>query len=121
MTDLRIIQQVQEKFIRERKWDRFASSQVFTHLIEELGEIASYLLYKEEYKVAGAGHKINEKDLQIEFGQAFSLFMQLAILADVDLETAWEDEMKQMEDRFSTVIWRELADRKSEDQKSIEK
>ena len=121
MTDLRMIQQVQEKFIRERKWDRFASTQVFAHLIEELGEIASDLLYREAYKVGGAGHKRNEKDLQIEFGQAFSLFLQLAILANVDLETAWEQEMKQMEDRFSIAVWRELAGEESQDRKSIEK
>ncbi len=111
MTDLRKIQTIQKKFILERKWERFNGTQVLTHLIEELGEIGSYLLYDEKYKVKGAGHENKENNIESEFAQSFVLFLQLAILAKVDLESAWEKEIKLMEKRFPKDIWQELAEK----------
>ena len=94
--DLKQIQEIQTKTILDRKWDRFSATQVFSHLIEELGEIVSHFLYVEEYKVKGIGHKENDTNLSQEFGQAFNLFLQLAYLAKVDLESAWLQENEKM-------------------------
>ena len=108
--DLSKIQDKQKQFILSRKWERFSSSQVFSHLIEELGEIASHFLYEERYKVKGAGHHGNESSLDQEFAQAFNLFLQIAIKEGVDLEKAWIDENKRNENRFSKEKWLDLAE-----------
>ena len=112
--DLSDIQEKQKQFILARKWERFPSSQVFVHLIEELGEIASHFLYDERYKVKGAGHMGKEGDIGQEFAQAFNLFLQLTIKEGVDLEKAWIDENKRNEKRFSRDKWLQLAKEDSE-------
>ena len=108
--DLSKIQEKQKRFILARKWERFPSSQIFSHLVEELGEIASHFLYDERYKVKGAGHHGNESKIDQEFAQAFNLFLQLAIKEGVDLEKAWIEENKRNEDRFSKEKWSKLAE-----------
>ncbi|MHA2032726.1 MAG: hypothetical protein ACW99A_09935 [Candidatus Kariarchaeaceae archaeon] len=107
--DLHDIQAKQQELIIERRWDRFQATQVFSHLIEELGEIVSYFLYKEEYKVKGIGHDGNNSNLEEEFGQAFNLFLQLAFLAKVDLSKAWEREHERIKTRFPKEEWQKLA------------
>ena len=109
MVHLSDIQESQRNFVESRKWDRFKGTQVFTHLIEELGEIGSHLLYNEKYKVSGAGHKQETINVDQEFAQSFNLLLQLAIIADVNLEDAWDKERQLMESRFSTDVWYELA------------
>lgn len=108
--DLSKLQEKQKQFILARKWERFPSSQIFSHLIEELGEIASHFLYDEQYKIKGAGHQGKDSSIEQEFAQAFNLFLQLAIKEDVDLETAWIEENKRNETRFSKEKWTELAE-----------
>ncbi|OLS28643.1 MAG: hypothetical protein HeimC2_05300 [Candidatus Heimdallarchaeota archaeon LC_2] len=110
--DLKQIQEIQVKTILDRKWDRFNATQVFSHLIEELGEIVSHFLYEEKYKVTGIGHKENKTNLNEEFGQAFNLFLQLAYLANVDLESAWREENEKMDTRFPKEEWQNLAESK---------
>lgn len=105
------IQERQKKFVESRRWDRFSPTQVFSHLVEELGEVVRFFLYKEGYKVKGAGHEgVKESDIGREFAQAFNLFLQLAIAADVDLENEWLKEIERMEDRFSEKVWKDLAE-----------
>ena len=109
--ELSEIQKMQREFILERRWDRFRPSQIFAHLIEELGEIASYLLFEEGYKKEGLGHKRTERTyLQREFAQVFNLFLQLAIHFDIDLESSWIEEMARMETRFNAKSWREYLE-----------
>ena len=110
MTSLREIQQSQKEFILSRKWERFSGTQVFSHLIEELGEIIKHFLYDEKYKVKGAGHEGKTEGLQEEFAQAFNLFLQLAIKANVDLEHAWLMEYERNKSRFPKEIWEQLAE-----------
>ncbi|MCE7737159.1 MAG: hypothetical protein GPJ54_19890 [Candidatus Heimdallarchaeota archaeon] len=107
--DLGEIQLKQQKMILERKWERFNATQVFSHLIEELGEIVSHFLYEENYKVKGIGHQGNDTNLEEEFGQAFNLFLQLAFLAKVDLSSAWITEYEKMKTRFPKDEWQKLA------------
>jgi NTP pyrophosphatase (non-canonical NTP hydrolase) len=107
--DLKEIQIKQQKFIEERKWQRFSSTEVFVHLIEELGEVGSHLLYASKYKVKGAGHAGNEDQVSQELAQAFNLFLQICIHLDVDLEDAWEQEYQRNLERFDPVIWQKLA------------
>jgi len=111
--DLKEIQAHQNEFILARKWTRFSATQIFSHLIEELGEIVSYFLYEEKYKVKGAGHRGTEDKLDQEFAQAFNLFLQLAIHANVDLEKAWLKERNLMTKRFNIDLWEKLADDES--------
>jgi len=106
--ELSEIQKKQREFILERRWNTFPASQVFTHLLEELGEIASYMLYEEGYKKEGLGHKrADSENLQREFAQVFNLFLQLAIHFGIDLEQVWKDELERMKARFDVKSWQE--------------
>lgn len=105
--DLREVQRRFREFERERGWHLFPASQVFVHLVEELGEIGNYILHEEGYKKAGLGHEgVNRGDLGREFAQAFALFIQLANHFDVDLESAVLEELSRMEKRFPVEKWR---------------
>lgn len=105
---LRDLQTLKSKFEHERGWDKFPASQVFAHLIEELGEISRYITTEEGYKAIGLGHSAPEKgQLKREFAQSFSLFIQLANHFNVDLESAVIDEVEIMKERFPAEDWAE--------------
>jgi NTP pyrophosphatase (non-canonical NTP hydrolase) len=107
--DLRRLQQIKAAFEKERGWNKFPASQVFGHLIEELGEISRYISYEEGYKIPGIGHEAPKKnELEREFAQSFSLFIQLANHFEVDLEAAVLAELEIMKDRFPAAEWAEL-------------
>jgi NTP pyrophosphatase (non-canonical NTP hydrolase) len=105
---LKEIQEKLDDFDEARGWNKFPASLVFTHLIEELGEISRYITIEEGYKVIGLGHEAPEKDqLQREFAQVFNLFTQLANHFDIDLESSILSELDIMEDRFPAKEWSE--------------
>ena len=109
---LREIQEMKHEFEIKRGWDKFSPALVFSHLIEELGEIADYILVDEKYKVPGLGHDAPDiKNLPREFAQAFNLFVQLANHYQIDLEEAVLNEMKIMEKRFPADKWRKVMDK----------
>jgi len=103
---LREIQEKLDKFDKARSWDKFPASLVFTHLIEELGEISRHITVKEGYKVIGLGHEAPKtEELSREFAQAFNLFTQIANTFGIDLESAILSELEIMEERFSADEW----------------
>ncbi|MBI2184899.1 MAG: hypothetical protein HYU39_08080 [Thaumarchaeota archaeon] len=99
------LQDMQDRFVKERGWDKFPASLVFTHLIEEMGEIGRHILFEEGYKVSCLGHE-KHNGLQREFAQALSLFLQIANHFNIDLEDAVLAEAKIMEKRFNSEQWR---------------
>ncbi len=103
--DLSEIQKAQARFTEKMGWTRFNPTQVFAHLIEELGEIVRHFLYEEKYKVKGAGHSGAEGDLGQEFAQALNLLIQLANHAGVDLEEEWKKEQEELLRRFDPEQW----------------
>ncbi len=104
--DLKQIQKLKSEFEKARGWDKFPASQVFTHLIEELGEISRHITVEEGYKAIGLGHEApKETELRREFAQSFSLFIQLANHFNIDLESAVLDEVKIMSERFPAEEW----------------
>jgi len=104
--DLNEIQGKIDTFEKVRGWDKFPASLVFTHLIEELGEISRYITVEEGYKAIGLGHKAPDKnELHREFAQAFNLFAQLANHYKIDLEASVLSEIAIMEKRFSAKEW----------------
>jgi NTP pyrophosphatase (non-canonical NTP hydrolase) len=107
--DLQKIQEMQLEFTKKMQWERFNPTQVFTHLIEELGEVGKHLLYIERYKVKGAGHHGTDSELKTEFAQCLNLFLQLANMVGVDLESAWFEEHELNNKRFDENVWAELA------------
>ena len=97
-----IIEEIRH-FLQERNWLDYSPNDVFIHLIEELGEIGKYLLFLSEYKKEEQGHKEPPKEnMTREFAQVFSLFLQLCILLDIDLEESWRKEIDIMRERFPT-------------------
>jgi NTP pyrophosphatase (non-canonical NTP hydrolase) len=104
--ELKQIQSINAEFERARGWEKFHASQVFVHLIEELGEISRYISIEEGYKAIGIGHEAPKEDnLSREFAQSFSLFVQLANHFKVDLESAVMHEMEIMKERFPEDKW----------------
>lgn len=104
--ELRELQNKLRDFERERGWDRFPSSLIFTHLIEELGEISRHITVSEGYKVIGLGHDAPEDShLSREFAQVFALFAQLANHFDIDIETSVLTELDIMKKRFDKDKW----------------
>ncbi len=110
---LKEIQEKLDKFDKARGWEKFPASLVFTHLIEELGEISRYITIEEGYKAIGLGHEAPEKnELHREFAQVFNLFTQLANHFQIDLEESVLSELELMEERFSAKEWsRYMQDR----------
>jgi NTP pyrophosphatase (non-canonical NTP hydrolase) len=105
---LKDLQAKLEAFEKARGWEKFPASLVFTHLVEELGEISRYITVEEGYKVIGLGHKAPDRaNLQREFAQVFNLFCQLANHFGIDLETSILSELEVMEERFSAKEWSE--------------
>ncbi len=100
--DLKKIQKIKEKFDKERDWDKFPASNVFVHLVEELGEIGRYINFEEGYKKesTGSSPNINKEELKREFAQVLMLFLQLANHYKIDLEKAFKDELEIMKKRF---------------------
>jgi NTP pyrophosphatase (non-canonical NTP hydrolase) len=112
--ELRQLQKKQFVFDNTRGWDKFPASQIFVHLIEELGELGNYILYKEGYKKKGLGHEgIDEKNLEKEFGQVFSLFLQLANNLGINIENAYLSEISNMEKRFDPCKWKKYTKKKT--------
>ena len=100
------IQKIKALFEKERGWDKFPASLVFTHLIEELGEISRHITVEEGYKATNLGHDApSGSDLKREFAQAFSLFVQLANHYDVNLEESVLSELEIMKKRFPAEEW----------------
>ncbi|MHA2425679.1 MAG: hypothetical protein ACXAEF_12890 [Candidatus Thorarchaeota archaeon] len=100
------IQKLKAEFEKARGWNKFPASQVFTHLIEELGEISRHISVEEGYKAIGIGHDApKENELGREFAQSFSLFIQLANHFNIDLESAVLDELEIMSKRFPAEEW----------------
>jgi NTP pyrophosphatase (non-canonical NTP hydrolase) len=109
--DLSKIQEMLAKFEQERGWDKFPASQVFAHLIEELGEVARHITVEEGYKVVGLGHEAPKKqELAREFAQVVSLLFQLANHYEIDLEKSIFSELKVMKDRFPAKAWSEYME-----------
>jgi len=68
------MQKTKQKFDRRRGWDKFDASNVFVHLVEELGEIGRHINYEEGYKEKGKNSPdINRKELEREFAQTLIL------------------------------------------------
>ncbi len=99
--ELKEIQENLEAFLEDRGWLNFSPSDVFIHLQEELGEIGKHILFQTGYKKEEMGHKKPKtEELPQEIAQAFSLFLQLCLILEIDLENSWISEFKRMKKRF---------------------
>ncbi len=104
------IQLEKREFDKERRWDTFPASQVFVHLVEEIGEIGRNILYAEGYKKGGLGHANAPSEVHREYAQSFSLLIQLANMQGVNLEAAYLEEMRIMKKRFPIKAWRKYVE-----------
>ncbi len=103
------IQLEKREFDQERRWDAFPASQVFVHLVEEIGEIGRSILYTEGYKKGGLGHANAPSEVHREYAQSFSLLIQLANMQGIDLEAAYLEEMQIVKERFPVKAWRKYV------------
>ena len=111
MMELSELQRLVLEFERERGWDRFRDSLVYAHLIEELTEVGRFILAREGYKVENLGHAPTSGEVESEFAQALTLFIQLANRFNIDLERAVEKEIEKMRRRFPAEEWRRYMQR----------
>jgi NTP pyrophosphatase (non-canonical NTP hydrolase) len=100
--DLSAIQKMKLEFDRERNWDKNRASNVFVHLVEELGEVGRYISFDEGYKkkMEGGGRTIDKYEMSREVAQVFLLFLQLASYYEIDLEKATLCELEIAKERF---------------------
>ena len=99
--NLKEMQKTKKEFDKKRGWDRHRASNVFVHLVEELGEIGRHINYEEGYKEKGKNSPdINRKELEREVAQTLMLLLQLANHYKIDLEKSFAGELKIMEKRF---------------------
>ena len=110
--EIREAQRRMLEFEHARRWERFRESQIFTHLVEEVSEIGRHILVREGYKAPGLGHAGAEGEASREFAQVFSLLLQLANRFGIDLDEAFQRELKLMEERFNPEKWRRYMEGK---------
>ncbi|MCS6784650.1 MAG: hypothetical protein N3H84_00970 [Candidatus Caldarchaeum sp.] len=104
--NIRELQKKVDEFEKARGWENFRESLIYAHLFEELTEIGRFILEKEGYKRNDLGHSSPGEDIESEFAQALTLFVQLANRFGVDLEKSVAKEMDKMEKRFDPERWR---------------
>lgn len=104
---LKQLQAWMRRFEKDRMWDYFPSSLIFTHLTEETAEIGEHILFEEGYKMKPSPNRtqLTRQSLGSEFAQVLTLLAQLANRFHVDLETALAQEVKVMEQRFDAETW----------------
>lgn len=107
MLKLSELQRKVDEFEKARGWETFRESLIYAHLIEELTEIGRFILAKEGYKRNDLGHSPHDENIESEFAQSLTLFVQLANRFGVDLEKALQNELEKMEKRFNPEKWRE--------------
>ena len=89
-------------FLEKKNWLNLEPTDIFIHLIEELGEVGRYLLFLSGYKTEKDGHiKPTKETVKMELVQAFSLLLHLALRLDIDLQKAWINEFKKIKERFN--------------------
>ena len=88
-----------KEFDQVRGWDRVAPSQTFVHMIEEIGEVARLVLYKEGYRDA---HEKADLQAQLaeEIADAAAFLFKLANQLDIDMEAALSAHQIKAEKRF---------------------
>jgi NTP pyrophosphatase (non-canonical NTP hydrolase) len=96
------IQKKKLEFDTERGWHKNRASNVFVHLVEELGEVGRYISFEEGYKkkMDGGGRTIEKDEMSREVAQVFLLFLQLTSYYDIDLEEATLNELEIAKGRF---------------------
>ena|SRR3989338_7393162 len=100
--DIKKIQKLKLEFDKERGFDKKNSSNVFVHLIEELGEVGRYINFDEAYKDIKLGNSpnINRQEFSREIAQVFMLLLQLANKYGIDLSESFKKELAVARKRF---------------------
>ncbi|MDX1907925.1 MAG: MazG nucleotide pyrophosphohydrolase domain-containing protein [Bacteroidia bacterium] len=87
---LRQLQQYQHDMCAERGWDQASSLETFLLFMEEVGELANAIRYKERIWVR-PDKQVSDAQLAREFSDVLSYLMELANRYGVDLEQAYRD------------------------------
>lgn len=85
-----------------RGWDRVAPAQTFVHLVEEIGEVARLVLYKEGYRNPDERADL-QAELAGELADAATFLFKLAYQFDIDLEAALIGNQAKAERRFGVT------------------
>lgn len=74
---------------RTKGWDKAPIEQVWLHLTEEIGELASAIRqYRKVYRKTGV-KKERGQDVLMEMGDVFSYLFQLAHMLNIDMDEMW--------------------------------
>jgi len=91
-----------KEYDHQRGWDRVSPSQTFVHLVEELGEVARLVLYKEGYRQADGKDDLQAR-LAEELADAATFLFKLAYQFDVDMEKALAGNQIKAEQRYDVI------------------
>jgi NTP pyrophosphatase (non-canonical NTP hydrolase) len=94
-----------QEYDETRGWDRVAPAQTFVHLVEEIGEVARLVLYKEGYRDPHERADL-QAELAGELADAATFLFKLAYQFDIDLEAALVGNQAKAERRFGVAASR---------------
>jgi len=99
-----------EAYDEARGWDKITPSHSFSHLVEEIGEIAREVEYLEGYRETPGMDDARDR-LAEELADAMTFLYKLAYQCGVDLEQALRANMAKAEARFSIEFGQADTDR----------
>jgi NTP pyrophosphatase (non-canonical NTP hydrolase) len=87
---LRELQQYQHDMCVERGWDKATTLETFLLFMEEVGELANAIRYKQRIWVR-PDKQVSDEQMAREFSDVLSYLMELANQYNVDLEAAFRE------------------------------
>lgn len=94
-------------FLEEKNWTPKTKEErtaAMIHLMEEIGEFAREILYKEHGRDEITPRDIDVNDsLSEELADVFYMVLKMAIIYEVDLEKAFLDKFAKIKKKFSHV------------------
>jgi len=69
-----------------RGWDVVFLSQSFTHLMEEMGEIARHILFRDGYKTDNLSNAVNDEEFGKELADAIIFLVKIANAEGINLD-----------------------------------
>lgn len=93
---------------RPKDWSQIDNHfYTFTHLIEELGELARHIINVElrlssDRTTVGSVQEKNQRGIKDDLGDIFYALLKLGIAYNIDLDEAFNEAMSSIEKRYNT-------------------
>ena len=92
------------KFHKDRGWNMESPNAVIVALLSELGELAEYYQWENEFPKFSEAKK---RELAYEFVDVLNYLMTLAYKSDIDIAKYWEEKMPKLAEKYPVGITRD--------------